>query len=346
MAAFWHAFVDPRVSSHLIADEGEIIIDEVRRHPMAFVGPMLIMLLGLLIMIITFWVPVQIAWLPLAAGLVLIMIGGYKVLAAHMDRFVITNMRVFRVNGIFSQHTATMPMSRILDISVHKPLIGRIFSYGHFVFESAAQDQGLRDIRYVGHPDQRDLTIQRVIQRSGLRSSMRPLHDADDLGRSYDQDGDDPESDGYDPTDGSPTTDDDAAWLADGWSSDTDWRPESWTERDQAEHQQARRHVAESEVGARPRLAVRRRPGAAETANSTPNLPPARNQRPTGDQPPPPNLSPASDRSPDVEPAQRPAAEPVSSGSAESAGPNAERQRSPQRVSPDQDGDSSQTGRS
>jgi hypothetical protein len=52
-------------------------------------------------------------------------------------------------------------------------LLGRIFNFGHFVFESAAQEQGLRDIRYVGVPDERDLTIQRVIQRSGLRRSVR-----------------------------------------------------------------------------------------------------------------------------------------------------------------------------
>ncbi|HEY9294387.1 MAG TPA: PH domain-containing protein [Microlunatus sp.] len=260
MAAFWHALIDPRVTSHLIADEGEIIIDEVRRHPMAFVLPILITVLGVLIMILTFVVPVQIAWIPLALGLLLIITGGYKVLAAHMDRFVITNMRVFRVNGIFSQHTATMPMSRILDISVHKPLIGRIFAYGHFVFESAAQDQGLRDIRYVGHPDERDLTIQRVIQRSGLRSSMRPLHESDDRRRSRDRRGDDHDGDDYDPTDGSPSADDDAAWLAEGWSEDgsgDSWRPESWTDRDQAEHDQARRHVEESEVGTRTRLSKR-----------------------------------------------------------------------------------------
>ena len=88
-----------------------------------------------------------------------------------MDRFVITNMRVFRVHGNLSQHVATMPISRILDISVHMPIIGRIFNYGHFVFESAAQEQGLREIRFVGSPTQRGLTIQRVIQRSGLRGS-------------------------------------------------------------------------------------------------------------------------------------------------------------------------------
>lgn len=175
MAGFFRTLFDPRVSDHLISDEGEIVVDEVRRHPAAFVGPGAVGLLGILIMISTLWVPVVIAWLPLLVGLVLLGIGGYKMLSAHMDRFVITNMRVFRVHGIFSQHTETMPMARILDISVHKPLVGRILDYGHFVFESAAENQGLRDIRYVAHPDQRDLTIQRVIQRSGLRSSMRPL---------------------------------------------------------------------------------------------------------------------------------------------------------------------------
>jgi len=175
MAGLLRTAFDPRVSDHLIADEGEIVVDEVRRHPMAFVGPGVLGLLGVLIMICTLWVPVAIAWLPLGVGLILLVIGGYRMLAAHMDRFVITNMRVFRVHGIFSQHTATMPMSRILDISVHKPLLGRILNYGHFVFESAAENQGLRDIRFVARPDERDLTIQRVIQRSGLRSSMRPV---------------------------------------------------------------------------------------------------------------------------------------------------------------------------
>jgi hypothetical protein len=78
-------------------------------------------------------------------------------------------MRVFRVHGVLAQELATMPLTRILDITVAKPLIGRVLGYGHFVFESAAQEQGLRDIRYVGRPDARDLAIQRVVQRSGLR---------------------------------------------------------------------------------------------------------------------------------------------------------------------------------
>ena len=46
---------------------------------------------------------------------------------------------------------------------------GRLLGFGHFTFESAAREQGLRDIRYVGRADERDLAIQRVVQRSGLR---------------------------------------------------------------------------------------------------------------------------------------------------------------------------------
>ena len=88
------------------------------------------------------------------------------------DVFVITNMRVFRVHGVLSTTLATMPLTRILDITVQKPLLGRVLGYGHFVFESAAQDQGLHDIRFVARPDQRDLAIQRVVQRAGLRGPV------------------------------------------------------------------------------------------------------------------------------------------------------------------------------
>jgi uncharacterized membrane protein YdbT with pleckstrin-like domain len=90
-------------------------------------------------------------------------------LTQYMDRFVITNMRVFRVRGVLAQKMATMPLGRILDITVEKPLTGRICGYGHFIFESAAQEQGLRDIRFVGRPTERDLAIQRVVARAGLR---------------------------------------------------------------------------------------------------------------------------------------------------------------------------------
>ena len=107
----------------------------------------------------------------LAIVLVLLSHSFWQFLTHHRDRFVVTNMRVMRIRGVFSQSIATTPIARVLDITLKKPSIGRILGYGHFVFESAAQDQGFREIRWVSRPDDRDLTIQRVIQRTGLRAA-------------------------------------------------------------------------------------------------------------------------------------------------------------------------------
>ena len=163
---------DPRIERHLIADQGEEVVDEVRKHWAALFGSMLELTGGAIVFLLAAFVPVQAWWVPAALGAAIMLHAGWRIAERRMDRFVITNMRVFRVHGILSQRIATMPLSRILDISVHKPVIGRIFGYGHFVFESAAQEQGLREIRFVGSPDARGLTIQRVIQQAGLRGFM------------------------------------------------------------------------------------------------------------------------------------------------------------------------------
>jgi membrane protein YdbS with pleckstrin-like domain len=171
--------IDPHVEKYLLTAEDEQIVDEVRRHPMAIFWPVVRLVLAFLVFSSALLVDPRLGWVLIGASLVLAAQAAWRILDEHMDRFVITNMRVFRVHGIFSQNRATMPMSRILDITVEKPFAGRIFGYGHFVFESAAQDQGLRDIRFVGRPDERDLVIQTVIQRAGLRASAgdRPLED-------------------------------------------------------------------------------------------------------------------------------------------------------------------------
>jgi len=160
---------DPKIRKHLLRDEGEVIVDEVLHHWVVYIVPVLEALAGVLVFYLFLIAPVDLAWFPFVAAFVIWMHAAYKALDEHMDRFVITNMRVFRVRGVFAQKLATMPLGRILDITVEKSLTGRLFNYGHFVFESAAQEQGLRDIRFVGRPYDRDLTIQRVVQRAGLR---------------------------------------------------------------------------------------------------------------------------------------------------------------------------------
>jgi hypothetical protein len=163
---------DPDIRRHLLREEGEVIVDEVRHHGIVYARPIVEAVAAVALVVAVPFVDLDLAWFPFALALAILAHAAWRSLSEHMDRFVITNMRVFRVHGVLSQQLATMPLSRILDITVKKPLHGRLLGFGHFVFESAAQEQGLKDIRYVGHPDERDLTIQRVVQRSGLRRSM------------------------------------------------------------------------------------------------------------------------------------------------------------------------------
>lgn len=164
---------DPRIVRHLLADEGEVVVDEVRHHWVVYCVSVLECVGALLLFGAMLALGENLIWLPFAAGVVLLLHATWKSLEWFVDRFVITNMRVFRVSGVLTKKVATTPIGRILDITVDKPFIGRMLGYGHFTFESAAQEQGLRDIRYVGRPDQRDLTIQRLLQRSGLRPTAK-----------------------------------------------------------------------------------------------------------------------------------------------------------------------------
>jgi membrane protein YdbS with pleckstrin-like domain len=162
---------EPDVGRFLLRDEDEVVVDEVRRHWVVYVLPVLELVVAFVLMVVGTFV-IQPAdpggWLVLL-GLALALHSSWVTIRERRECFVVTNMRVFRLHGVLSTHRATMPLHRILDITVAKPVHGRLLGFGHFVFESAAQDQGLRDIRYVGRPDERDLAIQRVVQRAGLR---------------------------------------------------------------------------------------------------------------------------------------------------------------------------------
>ncbi|MEO6471432.1 MAG: PH domain-containing protein [Aeromicrobium sp.] len=168
---------DQQIGSHLLIDEGEQVIDLVRHHPIVYWRPMTEVFGTVTLWMIAIFGPIGLGWLFILAGFALALHALYLTTMEHRDVFVVTNMRVFRASGVFNVRIATMPISRILDITVQKPLLGRMLGYGHFTFESAAQEQGLRNIRYIGDPDARDLTIQRVVQRSGLRGPRQTLAD-------------------------------------------------------------------------------------------------------------------------------------------------------------------------
>ncbi|HET9780039.1 MAG TPA: PH domain-containing protein, partial [Propionibacteriaceae bacterium] len=158
------SWLDPHVDRYILSTAGEQKVVEVRKHWAASAWPTVRLVIGTVIFVSAFAYQAPVYWLFIVVGGVLAGQAAWRILEEYRDRFVITNQRVFRVHGVLSVARASVPLLRILDITVKKSFIGRWLNYGHFVFESAAQVQGLNEIRYVKDIDQREDVLRMVMQ--------------------------------------------------------------------------------------------------------------------------------------------------------------------------------------
>ncbi|MCW2841658.1 MAG: rane-flanked domain protein [Aeromicrobium sp.] len=161
---------DHDIDGNLLQSPAEHKVGEYPHHPVVYARSAAELAGAALLVLLAVIGPASIGWLPLILAMGLVGHAVYLWLRDQRDIFVLTDMRVFRVTGIFSTKRATVPINRILDVTVERPLLGRWpFSYGHMTFESAAQEQGVRHIRYIADVDLIDHAIQKVVQDAGLR---------------------------------------------------------------------------------------------------------------------------------------------------------------------------------
>jgi membrane protein YdbS with pleckstrin-like domain len=86
-------------------------------------------------------------WVLLAARLV------WRLLQWREEWFVVTDRRLLLRSGIVTRRVAMMPLIKVTDMSYSRPPVGRLLGYGQIVIESAGNDQALRRIRHLPHPD-------------------------------------------------------------------------------------------------------------------------------------------------------------------------------------------------
>lgn len=174
---FWRTATD--VDRALLPDEQ--VIDEVRKVWVAFIGPFVIVLAALAVAVAGLVaVDVNALWVPLAVGLVGAGYGADRIARVWKDRLIITDSRVMRVSGVYNRTAAWMPLSRVLDITVDRPLWLRPIGAGHLTLENAAQEQGLREFRFIPHPNRRALLIHGLRTGAAPQSSRRPGRRAPD----------------------------------------------------------------------------------------------------------------------------------------------------------------------
>ncbi len=71
----------------------------------------------------------------------------------HDIRVMITDRRIIRVHGLIVKKVNTMPLAKVTDLTYRRTGPGKLFGYGTFVVESAGQEHGLRELRFVPTPD-------------------------------------------------------------------------------------------------------------------------------------------------------------------------------------------------
>jgi membrane protein YdbS with pleckstrin-like domain len=146
---------DPNLQRFLL--EGERVVVDVRQHWGVIVGPVIYTFAGLFMVM---WVDARIrvdggAFARVLWLLWFVLLGWsvFQVAQWRHDRFIATDKRLLLSYGLFNQKVAMMPLIKVTDMSYQRSVPGRIFGYGRFVLESAGQDQALRQVDWVPHPD-------------------------------------------------------------------------------------------------------------------------------------------------------------------------------------------------
>jgi hypothetical protein len=151
------AATDPHIDRFVMAMAGEKKVLEIHKHWIVMVWPAIRLVIGILLVVwstfigpinLIFWHPdgFWLAWLP---GFTIGAHATFRILDEYRDRFMISTIRLGWFHGVLSTKRAYIPIQKILDVTVERPMVGRWLDYGHFKFESAAQIQGLYRIPYV-----------------------------------------------------------------------------------------------------------------------------------------------------------------------------------------------------
>jgi membrane protein YdbS with pleckstrin-like domain len=128
-------------------------------HPSlgAFVVQNVLMFLGLFIVAVVF-LGITFNGSLVTAGVTFLVLGVvllYLVLKRLRERYtsyVVTNVRIMRISGVFARRAHSIPWVRVTDLTYQQSLIGRLFGFADLRIESANEEGGLRNLVGVSDP--------------------------------------------------------------------------------------------------------------------------------------------------------------------------------------------------
>jgi hypothetical protein len=146
---------DPGLQRYLL--EGERVVVDVRHHWFVIARPVGLTVLALAVVLFVD-ARIRVDGGGAARLLWLLWFGmlgwmAWEVAQWRHDRFIATDKRLLLNYGLITKRVAMMPLIKVTDMSYRRTVTGRIFGYGQFILESAGQDQALRTVDWVPHPD-------------------------------------------------------------------------------------------------------------------------------------------------------------------------------------------------
>src|SRR5215472_1978111 len=169
------ASVPASVSRYLLPHERSCIT--VRIHPATLAGPLILAFGGLVAAgeLTRRSVRPKIVW---GAYLSVLLYFVQRVAAQQARYFTVTDKRMILVSGFMVRKVAMMPLARVTDMSFQRSALGRLLGYGEFIVESAGQEQALRTVNFLPHPEQLYLQVCDLLFPGAVAETQQ---DQDDL---------------------------------------------------------------------------------------------------------------------------------------------------------------------
>ncbi|GAA3196623.1 PH domain-containing protein [Actinocorallia longicatena] len=148
---------------YLMPNEQSVLA--VRRHPASLLRYVLEVFGGLILAgFVSEWLGpglgmtvVWLAWLFLLGRLL------WKVVTWSIEYFIVTEHRLLYIRGLIDRRIGMIPLKKVTDINLERPLQGRLLDYGTFIMESAGQDQAFRNVTFMPYPEQLYFEVSTMI---------------------------------------------------------------------------------------------------------------------------------------------------------------------------------------
>ena len=168
----------------------EVIVLEVRRHPAVLLRPFLetIAVIAVAAALGAATSPTRgdatvdtvLGWITL----VFVVRFMWKCIEWSVDQVVVSDQRMFEVSGVLTRKVASLPLSKLTDLTYRRTIAGRLLRYGDLTVETPGQRQALTHIGYLPRPDRFYQTLNSLVMS---RSSL-PAPQADDALEAEDED--------------------------------------------------------------------------------------------------------------------------------------------------------------